>query len=194
MKNVALFGQMASGKSAIAAALVDSGYVQLAFAQPLKNIAELAYGKIDKSGTYTVTSIDGDVHTISGREVLQRVGQSIKEHDRDFWLNCFFRTVSSYESLPIVVDDGRFAFERDALRARGWLIVGIDTPLDVRMERYKAVYGRYPTVMELSHQSEVELPSIIETADLIVNGTGDPYLNASRVREAAYESRPFTTA
>lgn len=194
MKNVALFGQMASGKSAIAAALVDSGYVQLAFAQPLKNISELAYGKIDKSGTYSVTSLDGEASDISGREVLQRVGQAIKAHDRDFWLRCFFRSAASYDSLPIVVDDGRFRFERDALRARGWLIVGINTNYQVRMDRYKAVYGRLPTEREMNHESEVELPSIINTADLIILGTDDPYLNAQRIRDAAYEARAFTTA
>jgi|WetSurMetagenome_2_1015567.scaffolds.fasta_scaffold809888_1 hypothetical protein len=182
MKNVALFGQMASGKSAIAAALVDSGYIQMSFAQPLKNISELAYGKIDKSGEYTVTSLDGIEQVISGREVLQRVGQAIKEHDRDFWLRCFFRAADNLLDQPIVVDDGRFAFERDALSRRGWLIVGIDTPKAVRMERYRMIYGRYPTDVEMSHQSEIELPDIIVNADIILDGTDDPYMNLRAIR------------
>ena len=176
-KNIALFGQMASGKSSIAAALVDSGYVQLAFAQPLKNISELAYGKIDKSGEYEVTGLDGSVSLISGREVLQRVGQSIKGHDRDFWLRCFFNSSKNYLDTPLVVDDGRFTFERDALTREGWVIVGIDTPERVRRERYLTVYGRYPTQVELRHQSEIELPEIISNADVIVDGTEDPYEN-----------------
>lgn len=185
MKNVALFGQMASGKSTISSALVDSGYTQMAFAQPLKNIAELAYGKINKSGEYSVTKLDGRVEVISGREVLQRVGQSIKAHDRDFWLRCFFNSARHYLDTPLVVDDGRFLFERDALVRQGWLIVGIDTPEKVRRERYLTVYGRYPTPVELNHQSEVELPEIIDSAMLILDGTQDPYLNVKQILQEA---------
>lgn len=181
MRNVALFGQMASGKSAIAQTLVDSGFVQLSFAQPLKNISELAYGKIDKSGEYAITNLDGSRDTVSGREVLQRVGQSIKSHDRDFWLKCFFRTGENYGDNPLVVDDGRFVFERDALRERGWLIVGIHTPEGIRRERYRNTYGRYPTEVELSHPSETELPHIIESADLMLSGTNSPFSNATEI-------------
>lgn len=185
MRNVALFGQMASGKSTISKALVDSGYIQLAFAQPLKNISELAYGKIDKSGEYEVTKLDGLVELVSGREVLQRVGQSIKSHDRDFWLKCFFGSAQNYLDTPLCVDDGRFAFERDSLAAEGWLIVGIDTPERVRRERYITIYGRYPTSVELNHQSEIELPGIIDNADMVVSGTGDPYDNVRLILESA---------
>lgn len=187
MNNVALFGQMASGKSTISKALVDSGYVQMAFAQPLKNISELAYGRIEKSGNYTVTSKDGIESTISGREVLQGVGQSIKGHDRDFWLRCFLRTGENYGNTPLVVDDGRFKFERDALRDRGWVIVGIDTAERVRRERYRTLYGRYPTDVELSHQSEIELPDIIAEADMVLNGEDDPYANVRKILNAALE-------
>jgi len=190
MSNVALFGQMASGKSAIASALVDSGYIQLAFAQPLKNIAELAYGKIDKSGDYAVTTLDGDVEIISGREVLQRVGQSIKSHDRDFWLRCFFNTAKNYLDTPLVVDDGRFEFERDYLRRRGWVVVGIKTPDEVRRERYRTVYGRYPREVELNHESEVELPLIIQSADIILDGTEDPYHNMGIIKDYVSKNTP----
>lgn len=185
MRSVALFGQMASGKSTISSALVDSGYAQMAFAQPLKNIAELAYGKIDKSGEYSVTTLDGKVEIISGREVLQRVGQSIKSHDRDFWLRCFFNSARHYLDTPLVVDDGRFLFERDALADNDWLIVGIQTPESVRRQRYLTLYGRYPTASELSHQSEVELPEIINSAPIILDGTQDPYLNVKQILQEA---------
>ena len=192
MLNVALFGQMASGKSSIAAGLVDTGYVQLAFAQPLKNISELAYGKIDKAGSYRITTLHGDEITISGREVLQRVGQSIKSHDRDFWLKCFLGVCENYGTNHLVVDDGRFEFERDALKERGWLIAGIRTPESVRRERYIITYGREPTEVELSHPSEVELPLIVENADLILDGTADPYYNVRRIQQAC-EGRGAST-
>ena len=188
MRNVALFGQMASGKSSIANILIDSHYSRMSFAGPLKSISELAYGPIEKAETYSVTSLDGNTELISGREVLQRVGQSIKAHDRDFWLRCFFRTVEAFGSTPLVVDDGRFGFECESLRSRGWLIVGITVPLATRRERYRTLYGRYPTPEEESHQSEVEIPDIVDRADLILDGTVDPLTNAKQVLYHASQS------
>lgn len=186
MRNVALFGQMAAGKSTIAAALVDAGYHRMSFAAPLKNVAALAYGKVEKSGKYEITSSDGGGSSlISGREILQRVGQSIKSHDRDFWLRCFLRDASNYGDTPLVVDDGRFLFERDALRAYGWLIVGINTSHSVRMQRYETLYGRTPTPEEENHESEKEVPLIVQSADLIIQGTDDPYWNAKTILNLA---------
>jgi hypothetical protein len=187
LRNVALFGQMASGKSSIAQVLIDQGYTRMSFAGPLKNISELAYGPIDKSQTYSVTSMDGDEELISGREILQRVGQSIKTHDRDFWLRCFFRAADTFERNDLVVDDGRFRFECESLRERGWLIVGIAVPVSVRRERYLTLYGRYPTPEEESHQSEVEIPDIIAGADLLLDGTDSPLYNGKIILERAHE-------
>lgn len=181
MRNVAIFGQMASGKSAIANILTQQDYIRIAFADPLKNISELAYGKIDKSGIYTVTDLAGNHQQVSGREILQRVGQSIKEHDRDFWLRCFFRTAEQFEGKPLIVDDGRFHFEAAALREQGWLIVGLNTDESVRFERYERAYGRMPTYQELNHQSEIEIPDIIQSADLVLDGTDDPSYNVVRI-------------
>lgn len=180
--NVALFGQMAAGKSSISRMLVDSGYTRLSFAGPLKNISELAYGPIEKSGQYPVTDERTGLESfISGREVLQRVGQSIKSHDRDFWLRCFFRTAQNYGNTPLVVDDGRFIFERDSLRDNGWLIVGINTPWATRRERYRDSYGRYPTAEEETHASEVEIPQILLNCDMLVDGTESPFVNADKI-------------
>jgi dephospho-CoA kinase len=185
VRNVAIFGQMAAGKSTIAAALVEAGYHRMSFAAPLKNVAALAYGKVGKSDTYRVTALDGTVSEISGREVLQRVGQSIKAHDRDFWLQCFLRDSANYLDTALVVDDGRFLFERDALRAKGWLIVGVNTSHSVRMQRYETLYGRVPTEAEQNHQSEVEVPTIVQEADLILQGTDDPYWTAKKILDKA---------
>ena len=93
----------------------------------------------------------------------------------------FFGSAKNYLDAPLVVDDGRFTFERDSLRSRGWLIVGISTPERIRRERYLTVYGRYPTDIELRHQSEIELPDIIADADVVVNGTADPYDNVRKI-------------
>jgi hypothetical protein len=187
LKNVALFGSMAAGKSSIAAGLEDAGYHRMSFAAPLKNIAALAYGNVVKGEMYEVTPlIPGfDKHLISGREILQGIGQTVKSLDRDFWIKCFLREAARYETMPLVVDDGRFLFERDILREHGWVIVGIDTPKDVRYTRYQTLYGRYPSKDESNHESEREVPQIVEEADIRVDGTADPYTNVAKILRLA---------
>lgn len=183
MRNVALFGQMYAGKSTIAVALTDAGYHRMSFAGPLKNVAALAYGTIDKTGDYVVTqnSEAAVQYYKSGREILQEVGQSLKDVDRDFWLKCFFRDAGNYLDQPLTVDDGRFMFEFEALKDKGWLSVGILTPDTVRWQRAVMLNGREPTPKEKNHASEVEVPKILERCDILVDGTADPYYNVKRI-------------
>jgi len=187
MRNVALFGRMAAGKSTIAAALEDAGYHRMSFAAPLKNIAALAYGPIVKGDMYEVTPREAgfDRVLVSGREILQDIGQYMKYVDRDFWLKCFLRDANRYDTMPLVVDDGRFTFERDLLRSNGWLIVGIDTDDEVRYNRYETLYGRRPTTDEANHESEAEVPGIVADADIIVDGTVEAYKNLTRILQEA---------
>jgi hypothetical protein len=191
MRNVAIFGAMGSGKTTIADALSRSGYQRVSFAAPLKSVAELAYGKIDKGADYTTTlnipPITDGIPTSkkSGRRILQEIGQSIKDVDRDFWLKCFLRTTASFGDSPLVVDDGRFRFEFDSLLSNGWLTVGVNTHPSVRMQRYESIYGRLPTEDELNHQSEIEVPEILNRCQIILQGTDDAFWNAKKILDVA---------
>lgn len=190
--NIGLAGNMYAGKSTIADALTEYGYQRMSFAAPLKNVAALAYGPIDKSATYeTVQSVAPrpprtEPYAIekSGRQILQEVGQAMKIVDRDFWLRCFSREAARYGDTPLVVDDLRFWFEMEHLIRLGWIIVGVNTPLPVRMERAERILGRRPTDAEMSHQSEIEVPKIISAADMVVSGNGDPYREAESILDA----------
>jgi dephospho-CoA kinase len=179
--NVALAGSMFAGKSTIADALTDYGYHRMSFAAPLKNVAALAYGTIDKSAMYDTTDRDGAASVKTGRQILQGVGQTIKDVDRDFWLRCFDLEAERYGDTPLVVDDMRFMFEMSWLTVDGWMIVGIDTPSAVRMDRAERIQGRRPSEAELTHESEIEVPRIIQAAHLVVDGTDDPYDNAAKI-------------
>jgi dephospho-CoA kinase len=182
MTNVALFGHMGSGKTTVADVLSRKGYQRISFAGPLKAVAELAYGKIDKGQDYEVVdSATGLSHRLSGREILQGIGQTIKGVDRDFWLRCFIRQANTFEGTPMVVDDGRFLFEFEAIKRLGWLTVGINTHPSVRVQRYESIYGRPPTESELNHQSEIEVPDILNRCDIIIQGTDDPYANVRKI-------------
>lgn len=194
MRNVAIFGHMGAGKTTIADVLSRSGYQRISMAGPLKAVAALAYGPVDKGKDYEVTlpNRSGEEATLlfatyhlTGREILQKVGETIKWVDRDFWLKCFVRQAESYGDTPLVVDDGRFLFEFERLQSEGWLTVGVNTPLSVRMQRYQATYGREPTESELNHESEIHVPTIIQKCELIIQGTDDAYANLRKILSSA---------
>jgi dephospho-CoA kinase len=182
MKNIAIFGHMYSGKSTLSQALVDLGYQRVSFAGPLKEIAARVYGEpIEKSKEYEVARPSGEKETISGRQVLQEVGQSIKSHNRDFWLRWFFNDAGLYGTTPLVVDDGRFLFEYDALRDAGWFTVYVDTPFEIRMKRAKESLGRLPTAPEIHHESEIELPTIGLSCQYVAFGDSSAYEQAREI-------------
>lgn len=177
MRNVALVGKMGAGKTTLADGLIEVGYNRLSLAGPLKEISARVYGPIEKGASYeTADRLTGEPVIKSGRQILQEVGQYMKYVDRDFWVKAALSTAQRHtesSDAPLVCEDTRFIFEAEAFRNAGWIIVGIETPEDVRMERYERLYGREPTPQEMNHESEIEVPMILEGVDLLVNGTAD---------------------
>lgn len=183
MKDVLLVGQMASGKTTVASVLVDQGYTKLAFADGVRDIASMAYGPISKGHTYLIHDIHSGYIEVTGRQILQRVGQEIKLIDQDFWLRIIEQKMAG--DGPFVIDDGRFDFEIDWAREHGFVVVGINTPEPVRLQRYEIVYGRRPSDEELSHKSEQQVPQLLLQCDISLQGTEDPYVNAKKVIQYA---------
>lgn len=174
--DIAVVGKFAAGKSTIASALVERGWERISFASRLKDTAAMVFngGKpIRKEGLYIVTDLDGQERAITGRTVLQELGQSVKSLDRMFWVRWLKHDLDSgyYGPGPYVIDDCRFPYEAEFLRGMGFTVVRVETPTVVRMERYNAIYGRYPTHEELTHPSETEVDLI--RPDMTVNGEED---------------------
>lgn len=174
MKSVAIVGEMASGKTTLADVLVEKyGYTRVGFANRLKETAMLIYGvgqNIQKGATYYVWQGDDEV-PITGRALLQQLGQSVKTFDRNLWVNWLLADLDNgtYGDGPFVIDDCRFPYEANALRGEGFVIARIVTPPQVRMERYELNYGYRPSVEELNHPSEAEVKNI--KADALFDGT-----------------------
>jgi len=174
-KSVAIVGEFASGKTTLANALIEQyGYKRVSFAGRLKEMAADVYGgraPVEKSAMYEVFPLDGEPLDISGREVLQQLGQSVKAMDRLFWVRWLMNDIDAgrYGDGPFVTDDCRFPYEAEALRERGFAIVRVMTPIKVRMERYEMTYGRLPTQKEMTHPSETEVTLI--DWDMLVDGT-----------------------
>lgn len=182
-RSVALVGRFAAGKTTAAMALCDEyGYSRVSMAANMKYIVAEAYGTIDKAELVPVMHRDGTPYELSVREVLQKLGESVKDFDRDLWLRWLLRDIEVMPG-PLVMDDTRLPFEVDALRERGWLIVKIEVPEIIRMERYRALHGRLPTEAEMAHISEMSIDTILP--DMYVNGELPPELIADEIAAAA---------
>lgn len=173
MKNIAIAGRMAAGKSTISDYLIEHhGYKRASFAARLKQVASDVYSPglpIQKGAVYPVTEQFSGRHSeVTGRQLLQRLGQVVKDLDQDFWVRWLLSDLQGQEG-PFVLDDLRFHFEADALAQAGWLVVRVDTPEAIRRARYKALYGREPSEAELTHASETGVDGIL--ANLYVDGT-----------------------
>lgn len=177
MRDLAIVGGFAAGKTTLSDGLVQQGYTRVSFARYLKQIAARVYNEsveIDKVGQYGVTKLDGSLHILSGREILQQLGQAVKALDRDFWIKSLLADLNNgnYGDGPFVTDDCRFPYEAEALTDNDFTIIKLDVPLSTRIQRYEQTYGRKPTAEELVHPSEIELADIVP--DFIINGEQDP--------------------
>lgn len=160
--SIALIGRMGSGKSTIAQLLTDLyGYTKMSWAQPVKDIAALAYGPVDKGQGYEVELPNGKSAVRSGRELLQRIGtDALREQvDRSFWIRAGIRRIEARPDIVWVNDDTRFPNEADALARRGWYIVRVDLPEDLRRERLLEAHGQIDEAA-LNHPSETGIDDI----------------------------------
>ena len=200
MRSIAIVGEMSAGKTTLADYLVENhGYTRVSFASRLKRIAAEVYndGKpIAKSDWYEglvqINHRDERVPVqLSGRQLLQELGQAVKTLDERFWVRALLADIDAgvYGDGPYVTDDCRFDFEADTLRERGFVVLKLATPEEVRMARYASVYGRLPTPEELAHPSETEVANI--HWDAMADGRepveviADVALSAATIEDAA---------
>lgn len=174
LRSVAVVGKMAAGKTTLADRLIkEYGYSRISFAERMRFIASQVYGDgnlIRKAEDYAVTRETGRVEFISGREVLQELGQAVKSLDRDLWIKwlAYDMKAGLYGKGPFVIDDCRFSFEADFLKGLGFTVVKLDTDMPTRMARYEKLYGRPPSFNELRHPSETEVDKIVP--DVVIPG------------------------
>lgn len=167
-RHIGLVGPKHSGKTTAGNYLIGKGYVKIALADPLKNLAVKMINTFHaEEGLPPIDRAFLDAHK---DEVfvpfLQWLGS---EYGRDFlhspgrWINKFLAQTYSSEQ-PVVCDDIRFENEADTLRSNGFLIVGIVRQPWARLQSL-AQAGVDPETA--NHQSETRLRSI--QADLVIN-------------------------
>lgn len=154
-KNLALLGRARSGKDTLAARLVEShGYTRVAFADPLKRMAEEISPLVPTSNGVHVrlATLIADVgweyakdRYPEVRRLLQWMGHTVRDLDPDFWVRVALGAVEAAPG-PVVVTDVRYPNEAEALRARGFRMVRVIRPGQdfVSSHTSETALDRYP--------------------------------------------------
>jgi hypothetical protein len=123
MRSVAFIGKAGTGKSTLAKMLSEHhGYEVTSIAQPIREIARMAYGKFDKSMRYPQQTL-GLSRLVTGRELLQEIGAALREMDTLFWMRVWLLRTrrgaedGALDSVTFVVDDVRLDAERAFIAA-----------------------------------------------------------------------------
>jgi len=148
---------MASGKTYCADYLESQyGYHKFTLASKLKSICYELYG---------IQSKDGD-----GRRMYQEVGDALRSFDNDVFTKYTLSSINQrYSTEKVVIDDLRLPAEATLLKEAGFILVGINTPFDVRQERIDRLYPSVPQGRQ-SHATEVSWEAI--PMDTSVNSSG----------------------
>lgn len=185
-RSIALIGPMAAGKTTIANALRDGfGYRHLSMIGAFRDLFAEAYpgvakgdpieviGEVPSRTTYS-QGVKPIHRSLTGRGLMQMYGAATRSVDRDFWPRVAFARAADLlaDGVPHTTDDVRFPNEAALARENGFLIVRVETPRDVRRERYVKAYGRPFTEREENDYTERSIATI--RADMTVDGTRDP--------------------
>jgi hypothetical protein len=154
LPNIALMGRARSGKDTIASRLVERhGYVRVAFADPLKEMAlridpliatfpDMPPVQLSRLVADTGWEYAKDRYP-EVRRILQNVGQTVREEIPGYWLGVAMSKIARWETAgkPVVVTDCRYLDEALTLDGAGFQTVRV-----VR-----------PGIAQMAHESETAL-------------------------------------
>mgnify|MGYP007100040917 CR=1 FL=1 len=144
---IAISGKMGSGKTTLANVLITQyGFVGLSFAKALKEVAMTEYG----------LSHEEAFGNKKNRELLQQIGEDKRnEHGQNYWVDKVLEQLNQNPNANYVVDDVRYHSEYKALKDNGFIMVRIDSRMELRQER---LGDRFKNP---DHISETQLDTIV---------------------------------
>lgn len=156
---IALSGKMMSGKTIVANYLVSKyGFIELAFADKLKQIAHDLFG---------MSIEDKD------RELLQLLGMKMRELDVQVWIKYLIPYITHYTATKdVMISDVRLLNEYAALKGLGFTMVRCYVEKQLQLRRIKKEMPDMPLMLR-SHRSETNLDIYNTSAwDYIINNNG----------------------
>ncbi|MFJ9318813.1 nucleoside/nucleotide kinase family protein [Streptomyces globisporus] len=175
-------GKARSGKDTAGQRLCQNwNFTRLAFADPLKRMA-LQINPYVPTGygvTVRLEALIADVGWERAKEdypevrhILQNTGQTVREHDEDFWVRVLMAKVRAAEkwNMPVVVTDVRYRNEALTLREHGFRLVRVKRPATTKhvINGLKPLRARFLTDR---HVSETELDDFTADETLINGGS-----------------------
>ena len=152
---IAITGKMCSGKSTLAALLLetDSRFKIYSFGQKIKDVA---------SDIFSMTGKD--------RTLLTSIGTKMREINPDVWINYILNQTK--DQTHCIVDDLRYQNEYEALSRNGFHIIQLDVNPDIQEIRIKQMYpNNYQDHLNnRDHLSEKNEFEWIEGKPLLIEG------------------------
>jgi hypothetical protein len=131
---IGLSGSIGVGKSAAAAHLVQRGFVEYCFADPLKDICRiLGFSQQQVRGTQAQKLEINTLWGVSGREFMQKFGTEIMREQLprelgikiNIWVDLLALRISEEKNDKIVVSDVRFDDEAKKIKEMGGIVIKI---------------------------------------------------------------------
>jgi dephospho-CoA kinase len=163
---IAIAGKQGSGKSYLAAALANVGWLTFSIADPIKQLVNLAYPQASKTDAAIV---QGQVKTI--RELYQALGGGVRNHvDEYFWLNIATNRINDAARTfrSIVIDDVRTPTEAMWLQNVGFTVVKLVVPAETRAARIGKLIGEKDHTEEGVEDIEADIVMMPEQIDYFV--------------------------
>ena len=179
LPNIALTGHIRAGKDAIGAYLVERyGYTRFAFADEIRRIGRELYPDEFRGGA-------------KPRELLQWLGQTLRQRDPDVWVaRCFDKIAwkasdveaanagfarHSVHKLPLipfhaVITDLRQPNEFARCRAEGYVVIRVKAQSALRIHRAALASDMF-NLADLSHETESHVDSFDVDFDVVNDGT-----------------------
>lgn len=151
--NVGLIGKLGSGKTFAANYLCDKyNFVRLSLAQPIKDIMAEYFGVMDKTNPRY-------------RGLAQKIGTDwFRSEDPDVWVKNLIHRANVRNDVfaqSVVCDDVRFVNEASTLLNQSWVMIYLDCPDEIRMERCKKRDGVFDASL-MNHPSETGVDDILK--------------------------------
>lgn len=156
MKIIAISGRRGTGKTALADYLCKKhGFVKVSFAEEIRRVARSLI-PFTEADFHSPSKKEAKFHTYewSPRDFLIRLGEFMRYHDEDYWVNVALNRLKS-ETGKYVIDDLRFKNEAKVLK-------GIDAVL-VRVNRYvkNNPYGKNLDIPSETDLDEYEFDYVV---------------------------------
>lgn len=146
---IGIIGKMGSGKSTLANKIIE--YFRFkgitvhkhSFAEGVYKIARELFGMTHKN-----------------RLLLQSIGSKMREIDDEVWVKDLLK--KSHKN--IIVDDVRYKNEIKSLKKNGFILIKLDIPTDIQIQRLSLIYNGDPT--EFIHHSSENFIDLVEDKDI----------------------------